>query len=112
MPKSDHIISDGFTLPYLVEGEGMPALIIGSSLYYARTFSPALRHHLNMVFVDHRGFAPANHCKDKSKRNTKLQDIFFLYYMLQSLTIKPTTKQRKFIPRCMRLSIHKKQLTI
>lgn len=46
-----------FELGYAVEGRGRPALVIGSAVYYPRTFSAALREALKLVFVDHRGFA-------------------------------------------------------
>ncbi|MBZ7920850.1 alpha/beta hydrolase [Ensifer adhaerens] len=48
-----------FDLGYTIEGSGMPLLVIGSAIYYPRTFSKALREKLRLVFVDHRGFAPA-----------------------------------------------------
>lgn len=51
--------SDIFDLQYCVEGTGPTALVVGSALYYARTFSATLRDHLRLVFMDHRGFAPA-----------------------------------------------------
>lgn len=47
-----------FELGYTMEGSGRPALVIGSSLYYPRTFSEQLREELKLIFVDHRGFAP------------------------------------------------------
>jgi len=49
--------SGGFDLGYSIEGSGKPALVIGSSVYYPRTFSANLRQALRLVFVDHRGFA-------------------------------------------------------
>ncbi|MBO9542122.1 alpha/beta hydrolase [bacterium] len=56
--------SDGFQLRYVIEGEGQPALVIGSAVYYPRTFSEQLRRHLRLVFVDHRGFAPGSTTTD------------------------------------------------
>ena len=50
----------GFSLRYVVEGSGPTMLVIGSSLYYQRTFSQNLRQHFRMVFLDHKGFAPAS----------------------------------------------------
>lgn len=47
---------DGFTLSYSIEGKGTPILVIGSAVYYPRTFSAALRERVRLVFVDHRGF--------------------------------------------------------
>lgn len=53
------IQSDQFKLPYVVEGKGKPAIVIGSSIYYPRVFSKNLRKHIKFIFVDHRGFAPS-----------------------------------------------------
>lgn len=50
---------DGFELHYSDEGTGTPAIVIGSAVYYPRTFSQHLREHLRMIFVDHRGFGKA-----------------------------------------------------
>lgn len=66
--KKDMTIDSGmlpvskFNLRFSAEGTGTPAIVIGSSIYYPRTFSQALRKHLRLIFVDHRGFAdkPAN----------------------------------------------------
>ncbi|HEY9897642.1 MAG TPA: alpha/beta hydrolase [Pantanalinema sp.] len=59
MPTESGIIeSGGFQLRYVIEGEGRPAIVIGSAIYYPRTFSQRLREHLRLVFMDHRGFAP------------------------------------------------------
>lgn len=46
-----------FELRYHIEGSGIPAIVIGSAIYYPRTFSLNLRKNLQLVFVDHRGFA-------------------------------------------------------
>ncbi len=61
------IVSDGFNLQYIVEGQGSPALIVGSALYYARCFSPDLRRHLKLAFMDHRGFATGNSSTDAAR---------------------------------------------
>lgn len=56
--KKGKIQSGKFILSYVIKGEGnQTALIIGSSIYYSRTFSTNLGKHLKLVFVDHRGFA-------------------------------------------------------
>jgi proline iminopeptidase len=49
--------SGHFNLEYRIEGEGVPAIVIGFPKYYSRIFSSNLRSHLRMVFVDHRGTA-------------------------------------------------------
>jgi proline iminopeptidase len=67
MQKNGYIYSDGFKLQYFVDGEGMPTIVIGSSLFYPRTFSPQLRTKLKMAFIDHRGFSPSNYCQDITK---------------------------------------------
>lgn len=47
-----------FELAWRMDGEGAgpPLLVIGSAVYYPRTFSEPLRRQRRMVFVDHRGF--------------------------------------------------------
>lgn len=60
--ETKHVISgvievDGSRLDYVVEGEGRTCLVIGSSIYYPRTFSNNLRKHLKMYFVDMKWFA-------------------------------------------------------
>ncbi len=50
---------DGFQLNYRIEGEGIPVIIIGSSIYYPRVFSKNLCASLKMIFTDHRGFGKA-----------------------------------------------------
>lgn len=62
--QTGYIESDGFRLQYIVEGRGPAALVVGSALYYSRTFSQHLRSHLRLAFVDHQGFAPGNTCTD------------------------------------------------
>ena len=41
----------------VTEGRGTDCLVIGSSVYYPRTFSANLRRHLRLTFVDMRWFA-------------------------------------------------------
>jgi proline iminopeptidase len=57
VPAGGHILVDGTKLEYIVEGEGMPSLVIGSSVYYPKTFSKEIRKHLKMYFIDLRWFA-------------------------------------------------------
>lgn len=57
MTSQGSIKRDGFELRFCIEGEGPNALVIGSSLYSARSFSKDLRTHLRLHFVDYRGFA-------------------------------------------------------
>ncbi len=59
--KKGTINSAKFTLSYVVCGEGkVTILVIGSAVYYPRTFLGDLYKHLKFVFVDHRGFASCN----------------------------------------------------
>ena len=44
------------TLHYVVEGSGTPCLVIGSEVYYRRTFSSPFKSQLRCVYLDHRGF--------------------------------------------------------
>jgi len=57
--ESGSLRAGPFDLGYTIEGSGMPLLVIGSAIYYPRTFSRTLREKLQLIFVDHRGFAPA-----------------------------------------------------
>ena len=57
--QAGRISAGPFQLPYAIEGMGQPAIVIGSSRYYQRAFSQNLRRHLQLVFMDHRGFAPS-----------------------------------------------------
>lgn len=50
------IQANQFELSYIIEGQGQPAIVIGSAIYYSRVFSENLRNHLKFVFLDHRGF--------------------------------------------------------
>ncbi|MEI6049688.1 MAG: alpha/beta hydrolase [Bacteroidota bacterium] len=54
---SNYIEVDGSKLRYIVKGEGQPCLVIGSSLYYPRTFSEELNKYMKMYFVDMKWFA-------------------------------------------------------
>jgi proline iminopeptidase len=48
---------EGATLRYTVEGVGLPVLVIGSAIYYPRTFSHQLRETCRLTCVDLRHFA-------------------------------------------------------
>ena len=47
-----------FQLQYYNDGEGLPAIVVGSAIYYPRTFSGNIHKHLSFTYMDHRGFAP------------------------------------------------------
>ncbi len=55
--STGYIDIHGTRLNYVVEGKGTPCLVIGSSIYYPRTFSKNLRKHFRLYFVDMRWFA-------------------------------------------------------
>lgn len=48
----------GATLEYTVEGAGIPLLVLGSSIYYPRTFSSSLRESCTLVCADLPHFVP------------------------------------------------------
>lgn len=48
---------DGTQLDFVVEGKGLPCLVIGSSVYYPKTFSKEIRDQMQLYFVDMRWFA-------------------------------------------------------
>lgn len=48
----------GATLGYTVEGSGLPLLVLGSSIYYPRTFSKKLREACALVCADLPHFVP------------------------------------------------------
>lgn len=55
--SKSYIEVDGSKLNYVIEGRGKPCLVIGSSVYYPKTFSQDLRRYLKMYFVDLKWFA-------------------------------------------------------
>ena len=59
VPERGTISAGEFQLRYEIDGAGTPTIVIGSSVYLPRAFSQNLRKHLRMVFMDHRGYAPA-----------------------------------------------------
>jgi proline iminopeptidase len=68
---------DGAILRYLIEGSGNPLLIIGSAVYYPRTFSKQLRKEFRLVFIDVRHFArcDASFALDTISLDTYIDDI-------------------------------------
>jgi proline iminopeptidase len=47
---------EGTRLNYVIEGKGKTCLVIGSSVYYPRTFSENLKNNFRFVFVDTRHY--------------------------------------------------------
>jgi proline iminopeptidase len=68
---------DGFQFKYCIEGEGIDTLVIGSSIYYPRSFSKKLQKSLRLHYVDYRGFAepPVSGIDEIPSFNTLLDDI-------------------------------------
>jgi proline iminopeptidase len=69
---------EGARLRYVIEGDGAPCLVIGSSVCYPRVFaSQALRERLQLVFVDLRHFATCDPAfsPDRVSRETYYDDI-------------------------------------
>lgn len=75
--RSGWVRVDGATLHYVVEGAGVPALVIGSCVYYPRTFSRPLRESLRLAFVDVRHFAEREPAYDPARitLDTYLRDL-------------------------------------
>ena len=55
--SSGFVKVDGTKLDFIVEGKGKPCLVIGSSIYYPRTFAKLLQDHFQLCFIDMRWFA-------------------------------------------------------
>ncbi|NVD38148.1 alpha/beta hydrolase [Ensifer sp. HO-A22] len=77
LPGTGSLRAGPFELGYRVEGSGTPLLIVGSAVYYPRTFSQHLRRRMKLHFIDHRGFAPvhAAYSRDDIDFETVLGDI-------------------------------------
>lgn len=76
--KSSGVVAvDGAKLNYVIEGSGIPCVVIGSSIYYPRTFSQELRKHFKFIFMDLRHFVPSDETFeiDNIKLDTYLNDI-------------------------------------
>jgi proline iminopeptidase len=51
-PRRRAVTVSGVPLAYTSEGSGPPLLVVGSSIYYPKTFSPHLRQHFRVVCAD------------------------------------------------------------
>lgn len=58
--SSGIVTVEGAKLNYVIEGSGIPCIVIGSSIYYPRTFSQELRKHFKFIFLDLRHFVPSD----------------------------------------------------
>ncbi len=50
----------GATLHYRIEGDGVPAIIVGDTNFYLREFPQAMRDHFKMVFLNLRYWEPGS----------------------------------------------------
>lgn len=68
---------EGAELHYVIEGEGIPCMVIGSATYHLRTFSQELRKRLRLIFMDTRGFVPSDTTIDIDKytMDTMLDEV-------------------------------------
>ncbi|MDH4092464.1 MAG: alpha/beta hydrolase [Cyclobacteriaceae bacterium] len=55
--STGYVLIDGAAFNYVAQGKGRPCLVLGSSIYYPRTFSKNLRTQFRFYFVDLRWFA-------------------------------------------------------
>lgn len=79
----------GYQFGYTLEGEGQPVLVIGSALYYPKTFSDNLKQNLRFAFVDHRGFAQIDTADPEAicSLDDVLDDVEFLRQELKLGTV-------------------------
>jgi len=64
---TDFVSVNGSKLSYVIEGSGIPCLVIGSVIYYPRTFSQELRQHFRFIFTNMRAFVPTDTPVDLEK---------------------------------------------
>ncbi|TGL73851.1 alpha/beta fold hydrolase [Leptospira yasudae] len=69
--------SKDWKLKYVADGQGPDVFVIGSALYYDRSFSQNIRNSCRMIFADHRGYAegPASTDKKDFSLDVILEDI-------------------------------------
>lgn len=68
---------EGAALAYLVEGSGTPVMVIGSSVYYPRTFSSEFKSLYRLAYADMRHFAATTESSSSERvmLGTYLSDI-------------------------------------
>jgi proline iminopeptidase len=70
---------DDCELPYVREGHGPSMMIIGSAIYYQKTFSHRLRQHFDLIFADARhvvpSYAPASEALQQLTLDTFADDV-------------------------------------
>ena len=60
---------DGIQFNYVRQGSGEPLVVIGSSVYYPKAFSNALKDNYEMIFIDSRHFIPDYNPSDEDLNN-------------------------------------------
>lgn len=60
---------DDIAFQYTREGKGEPVVVIGSSVYYPKSFSKSLKERFEMIYVDMRHFIPSYNPSDKKSIN-------------------------------------------
>lgn len=70
----EYVEVGGCKLHYCIEGESPDVLVVGSAVYYPRSFSKDLRNHFRLIFIDWRGFSEGAFARDTSL-DTLLDDI-------------------------------------
>ena len=58
-PSSGVISVKGAKLHYVIEGAGIPCIVVGSSIMYPRLYPKELREHFRLVFLDMPHFVPS-----------------------------------------------------
>jgi proline iminopeptidase len=70
---------DGCELTYVREGHGSSLIVIGSAIYYQKTFSHRLRQHFDLIFADARhvvpSYAPGSDARQRLTLDTFADDV-------------------------------------
>lgn len=64
-----------FEAQYSIRGKGIPILVIGSKLFYERSFPESFNSYAKWIFLDHRGFAKRTSSKSELKSDYNLDKI-------------------------------------
>lgn len=82
MRQSNHsftgtISTEGHALTYVVEGSGIPVFVIGSAVYYPRTFSSQFRASCRLAYTDLKHFSASDESfgADSISLETYIDDI-------------------------------------
>lgn len=72
----EYIDVEGGTLPYYIEGDGIPCIVLCTYIMDPKTYSDKLRKHLKFIFLNCRHFDIKNNLKpEEVSANTYLNDI-------------------------------------